>query len=144
MSDLYLLAWLDDTRVAMPAVDIVSIIDIETITPVPRAPPHIVGLTAVRSQPMTVIDTRKVIGLVEPAPVADARAAVFDVAGHRYALLFDGIVDVVDCQGGISDAPAGLSPQWQNITVGCVEADGAPALLIDPRVIAQGETLLSD
>ena len=59
-----------------------SVIEIGTVTPIPRAPAWISGITALRSQALTVIDCRRAIGLgtgsggVEADWPTDHRAAV--------------------------------------------------------------------
>lgn len=60
--DLLVIAQIAGRRCALSALDVKSVIEIGTITPIPRAPVWIAGITALRSQALTVIDCRRALG----------------------------------------------------------------------------------
>ena len=62
---LLVIAQIAGRRCALSANDVKSVIELGTVTPVPRAPDFITGITALRSQSLTVIDCRRALGLAE-------------------------------------------------------------------------------
>lgn len=131
-------------RCALSALDVRSVIEAGTITPIPRSPAWIAGITALRSQALTVIDCRRAIGL--PATSSggewptDHRAAVITEGGHSYALLVDGIEDITTAAGEAGQVPGGFGAEWSRVALGMIETMAGPALLIDlPALLAGPE-----
>jgi purine-binding chemotaxis protein CheW len=124
-------------KVAFPAAEIESVVEIEALTPVPRAAAHVAGLTALRSRVLTVIDC---LASLEPGRNgADRREAVVVVAdGHPYALLVDGVEDVVESSGDVRPVRTALGPGWRRISRGSVEAEGNLLLLLDLAALIAG------
>jgi purine-binding chemotaxis protein CheW len=50
MADLYLIVRLAGRRVAFPAADVEAVVELEGLSPVPCALPHVAGLSALRSR----------------------------------------------------------------------------------------------
>ncbi|WP_066530544.1 chemotaxis protein CheW [Erythrobacter sp. CCH5-A1] len=125
-------------RCALSALDVRSVIETAAITPVPRAPAWIAGITALRSQALTVIDCRRAIGLAEGAWPTDHRAAVVTEGGHSYALLVDGIEDITTAVGEAGQVPGGFGAEWSRVAVGMIETMAGPALLIDLAALIAG------
>ena len=63
MSALYVVFEVDGRLAAFDAADVQSVIEIEDIYPVPQSPAWVAGLTAMRSQSLTVIDCRLALEL---------------------------------------------------------------------------------
>jgi purine-binding chemotaxis protein CheW len=59
MNELLLIVSIAGSRVALPAADVESVVEIDTLIPVPRAPGHLAGLSALRSRVLTVIDCQR-------------------------------------------------------------------------------------
>lgn len=131
MNELLLMCLIAGRRAAIPAVRVLSVIEIESVTPVPRAPEFIVGLTALRSQALTVIDCRISLGFSHSESVVGSRAAVIEHEGHRYALLVDEAFDVAEAQSEPVQLPGGFGEGWRRAAKGMVETEGGPALLVD-------------
>jgi purine-binding chemotaxis protein CheW len=138
MNDLLLVASLGGRRIALHAADIQSVIEIDSLTPVPGAPPHIAGLSALRSRVLTVIDARTALDL--PAvPGADRRqAAVVEVEGHLYALLVDGVDDVVEALSDCMPLRVRLDYGWERAARGTIETESGPLLVLDVGGIVTG------
>jgi len=138
MNGLLLIVRLGGERVAIRAELVESVAEIEAVTPVPHAAPHVAGLAALRSRVLTVIDCQALLG---PAPQAQPgpREAIIVVAeGHGYALLVDGVDDVVVPEGEIVPVGAKLSPEWASIAQGMVEAEKDLLLVVDPLALIAG------
>lgn len=122
---------------ALDSATIRSVVELEAITPISRAPRHIVGLSALRSRAMTVVDCRRALDL----PADDARgplAAVVELDGFLYALQVDGVEDVVPFDGEPADIRAHLQPGWARASLGMVETISGPVLLLDPARLIEG------
>ena len=136
MADLLLILRIAGERVAFPASQVESVIELEEITPVPRTPHHVAGLTALRSRVLTVIDCRASLGLDRFDEGAEA--VVVTSGGHPYALRVDGVEDVIEASGAPSPIVVPLSGGWGRIARATVEIDGDLLLLVDPHALVAG------
>ena len=90
MKELLLVVTIAGERVALPAAAVESVVELDTLTPVPRAAPHVAGLSALRSRVLTVIDCMRSLELGDTDCSDGIReAAVVEVDGHHYALIVD-------------------------------------------------------
>jgi len=117
---------------ALSAQEVQTVIELEAITAVPRAPGFVIGLTALRSQTLTVLDTRMVVGHSPADFSTDTRAVVIEVGGHSYALRVDQIRDVGLMQSDIQSVATGFGEPWADFARGMVETGSGLALLLDP------------
>jgi len=140
MDGLLVMAQIAGRRCAFHAHDVQSVIEIGVVTPVPRAPGYIAGITAMRSQTLTVIDCRRALGF-DPAHWAlDHRAIVVALAGSAYALRIDMIEDVTTGMGDPGTIPGGFGAEWSRVATGLIETRIGPALLLDlPALIRRSD-----
>jgi purine-binding chemotaxis protein CheW len=141
MGRLLVIAQIAGRRCALSALDVKSVIELGTITPIPRTPDYIAGITALRSQALTVIDCRLAIGLGAEDWPTDHRAAVVSEGGHAYALMVDGIEDITTAIGDAGQVPGGFGPEWSRVATGMIETQIGPALLIDLAALLAGPDL---
>ena len=142
MRELIVMLDIAGRRVAIPAAEVQSVIELEDIYPVPRAPDYVTGLTAMRSQSLTVIDCRKALGQETKAEHGE-RSPVIDVDGHLYALLVDGVDDVVETQSDITPVAGGFGKEWEHVARGMVETDRGPTLVIDIHKLIGGPSAIA-
>ena len=138
MNELLLMCVIAGRRAAIPALDVQSVIEVETITPIPGTPDFILGLTALRSQALTVIDCALAIGLDQPCVSKDRRAAVVESGGHLYALLVDEAHDVGEARSAPMEVPGGFGEGWQRAARGMVETEAGPSLLVNVSLLVSG------
>jgi purine-binding chemotaxis protein CheW len=131
MSGMLLQCVIAGKKVAIPAEDIQSVIELGPVTPVPRAPAHILGLTALRSQALTVVDCAKALGLAAPECSQESRAVVIKADEHLYALVVEEANSVAKISGDIAPLAGGFGEEWERIAKGIVETGEGPHLLID-------------
>lgn len=142
MADLLLIVTLAGRRIALPAQEIEAVVELEGLTPVPGAPAHVAGLSALRSRVLTVIDSRASLGFdAAEAPTA-GEAIVVPSGGHTYALLVEQIEDVVEAGGEIAAVQAPPGDGWERVATGMIEAEGDLLLLADPHLIIAGPLML--
>jgi purine-binding chemotaxis protein CheW len=124
-------------RAAVASEIIRSVVELESITPVPRAPEHISGLAALRSRAMTVVDCRRSLELPE-AEAGALLAVVVEIDEFLYALLVDEVEEVVPFDSEPSEIRADLLPGWARAALGMVETTAGPALVLDPAELIEG------
>ena len=115
-----------------------SVVELEAITPVPRAPEHIAGLAALRSRAMTVVDCRRSLELPPLEYATKSLAVVVEVDEFLYALVVDEVEEVVPLDGDPTEVRADLLPGWARAALGMIETSVGPALLLDSAMLIQG------
>jgi purine-binding chemotaxis protein CheW len=141
MSNLLLIVTIAGERVAISATSVDSVVQVEDLVPVPRAPAHLAGLAALRSRVLTAIDCRAALGLgeTEIRPLHDA--IVVEEDGHPYALLVDGVEDVIEHDGELQPLRGARSEGWARAATGMLELDGRLALCLKPAALIAGPFL---
>ena len=141
MSELLLIVTIDGERVALPAAAVESVVELDTLIPVPRAAAHVAGLAALRSRVLTVIDCMRSLELGDTDCSDGIReAAVIELDGHHYALIVDLVEDVVEALSDPLPVRAAMGSGWERASQGMVETESGPLLLIDvAALIAGGE-----
>lgn len=139
MSELLLIVTIAGERVALPAAAVESVVELDTLIPVPRAAPHVAGLSALRSRVLTVIDCMRSLELgVTDCSDGIREAAVVELDGHHYALIVDLVEDVVEALSEPSPVRAAMGPGWERVSQGMVETEEGPRLLIDIAALVAG------
>ena len=139
MTDLLLIVSIAGQKVALRTGEVQSVIEIDALIPVPCAPAHVAGLTALRSRVLTVIDPQVALGLGScPNRNPGAEAVVVVHAGHVYALLLDRVHDVTEPRSDPAPMHTRLQGNWAAMSHGMIETDHGPLLLVDAAAIIAG------
>ena len=139
MTQLLLIVSIGGSRVAFPSAAVESVVELDTLIPVPRAAPHVAGLSALRSRVLTVIDTVRSLDLGESDCSDGIReAAVVELDGHHYALIVDSVEDVVEAASEPSPVRAAMGEGWERVSLGMVETEEGPLLLVDVAALIAG------
>jgi purine-binding chemotaxis protein CheW len=133
MVELLLIVTIAGERVALPAAAVESVVELDTLIPVPRAAPHVAGLSALRSRVLTVIDCMRSLelGSTDRSEEGIREAVVVELDGHHYALIVDLVEDVTEAVGEPAAVRAAMGPGWERVSKGMVETEEGPLLLID-------------
>jgi purine-binding chemotaxis protein CheW len=124
-------------RAAVASDIIRSVVELDGITPVPRAPDHIAGLAALRSRAMTVVDCRRALDLPQ-SEEPGTLAVVVELDEFLYALVVDAVEEVVAFDMEPSEIRADLLTGWARAALGMVETSAGPALVLDPARLIEG------
>lgn len=144
MNELVLLLTIGGRRAALRTHAVHSVVELDGLTPIPQAPAFVLGLSALRSQTLTVVDAAAALGIATASIAVDgARAAIVDHAGHRYALVVDDIDDVAELVAGPIAVPGEAGPGWERASEGLVETDRGPALLLSLDLLLGGPAALA-
>ena len=139
MAELLLVVTIGGERVALPAAAVESVVELDALIPVPRAPAHVAGLSALRSRVLTVIDCMRSLEL-GATDCSDGiyEAAVVELDGHHYALIVDLVEDVVEAMSEPVTLRAAMGEGWERVSKGMVETEPGPLLLVDIGAIVSG------
>ena len=139
MNELLLVVTIAGERVALQSAAVESVVELDTLIPVPRAAPHVAGLSALRSRVLTVIDCRRSLDLgVTDCSDGIREAAVVELDGHHYALIVDQVEDVLEAQSAPAPLRAAMGAGWERASLGMVETETGPLLLVDVAAILAG------
>ncbi len=139
MNELLLVVMIAGERVALPAAAVESVVELESLIPVPRAAPHVAGLSALRSRVLTVIDCMRSLELgVTDCSDGIREAAVVELDSHHYALIVDLVEDVVEAQSDAAPMRGAMGPGWERVSLGMVETEIGPLLLVDVAALIAG------
>jgi purine-binding chemotaxis protein CheW len=136
---LLLIVTIAGQRVALPADAVEAVVELDTLIQVPRAQPHVAGLSALRSRVLTVIDCRRSLEMGESDRSDGIReAAVVELDGHHYALIVDVVEDVVEAMSEPNPVRAAMEDGWERASQGMVETEEGPLLLVDVAALIAG------
>ena len=138
MADLLLIASLAGRRIAFPASEVEAVVELEGLTPAPRAAAHVAGLSGLRSRVLTVIDGLASLEFESKGEIRLAEAIVIPSGGHTYALLVDDVEDVVEATAPPVPVNAPLGAGWDRVAIGMVETEEGPLLLVDVAALIAG------
>jgi len=138
MTDLLLVVTLTGERVAIPAGEVEAVVEVEGLTPIPRAAPHVAGLAALRSRVLTAIDGLASLGLGKTPDRSAHNAIVVEAENCPYALLVDSVEDVVDFSGDVRAVRTALDGGWGRVAKGVVEVGEELLLLVDTAALLAG------
>lgn len=108
------------------------------VTPVPLAPPEIVGLLNLRGRVVTALCLRRRLGM--PAAVRDEAAGPNDrgmaigleQGGETFALIVDGVGEVLKLGMDTREsAPINLDARWRDLTVCVHRLEGRLLVILD-------------
>jgi len=138
-NDLLLIVSVAGERVALPAAAVESVVELDTLIPVPRAAPHVAGLSALRSRVLTVIDCMQSLEMgVTDCSDGIREAAVVEFDGHHYALIVDLVEDVVEALSDPQPVRASMGGGWERVAKGMVDTENGPLLLVDVAALITG------
>ena len=141
MNELLLVVTIADERVAIPAAAVEAVVELDTLIAVPRAAPHVAGLSALRSRVLTVIDCTRSLELgTSDCSEGIREAAVVEFDGHHYALIVDLVEDVIEALSEPSPVRAAMEPGWERVSTGMVDSESGPLLLVDVAALIAGTT----
>ena len=138
MDNLYLLATLAGTRIAVEGHEVEAVVRLNDISPVPGMGAHVAGLSALRSRVLTVIDVAALI-TGEPTPSERRGLAIIaNISGHSYGLMVDSVSDICNVSQGRLPLRGQLASDWAPYGLGVVEHDGHPWLLVSLPAFIDG------
>ena len=138
MADLLLIVRLAGRRIALPAAEVEGVVELDGITPAPRAAIHVAGLSALRSRVLTVIDGLASLEFGRATTGGIIAAIVVPSGGHPYALIVEAVEDVIEAARPPLPIRTPVGAGWDRVAIGMVEAGDDLLLLVDPHRLIAG------
>ncbi len=116
-----------------------EILKAPSITEVPRAPTHVLGVIMVRGEVIAVVDPRARLGLPRAPPGAKARVIVCEGGGGPVGLLVDGVSEVVRLPSSAVEARPSIGNAADELVQGVGRVGNRLLLLLDLGVLLRSE-----
>ncbi len=139
----YLVIRLDGQLFGMRVETIEDILSPQKISPIPLAPPEVVGSLNLRGRVVTVIDLRVKLGMeYNRNDNVPHRSVVVDSKGHLYSFIVDEVSEVMDIDSSkIAHNPENLSEEWQSASSGVFSLDNELMVILDvTKLLADDES----
>jgi purine-binding chemotaxis protein CheW len=145
MLDLVVCA-LAGARYGMAMAHVLEVIPLRELTPVPGAPPFVVGVMHHRGNLLPILDLSRLLALAGQDVTQGSRVVAVEVDGMTFGMLVEAVEATL--QIAVSEVvplPATLTdertPWLQGVTTGMVTVLDMVALAHDPRVVVNEEVL---
>jgi purine-binding chemotaxis protein CheW len=138
MQDLYLIAEIAGSKVAIASARIESVVQIGDIIPVPKSHPSVAGLVALRSRVLTLIDCQYAITGKSQFGQKGALAVISEIDGHFYGLMLDSVADVIAIGPNDFVDDIKLSGDWDGFALRVARVGPDLVMIIDPAVLIGG------
>ena len=140
----YLTVIIDDQEFGVPALVVHDIMEPQQISPIPLAPPEVLGALNLRGHIVTAIDMRTRLGL-PPREKGAGMSVVVKVDDVSYSLIVDGVGEVMGLSvADIEAAPSNMAPHWSNLTGGVYRQDGKLILMLDVAQVLDFRSAIED
>jgi purine-binding chemotaxis protein CheW len=145
---LYLTFMLGDEVFALDVSQVREVLDLTTITRVPRAPEFMRGVINVRGSVVPVVDMRVKFGLPQTDDTSDTRIVVMELVldGEMATLgaLADSVHEVVEIEPGQIEPPPKIGMRWKTEFIrGIGKHNGEFVIILDvDRVFSVDELAL--
>lgn len=130
MKNLYLVARVAGTDIAIKTHEVESVVSVGEIIPVPAAPKRVAGLFALRSRVVTLIDAGWIATGQRNENGAGTTAIVSSIGGHIYGFLAEKVEDVLSIDPGLIIPPGGLSGGWSDVATGVATLEQRALLVV--------------
>ncbi|MDF2116775.1 chemotaxis protein CheW [Roseiarcaceae bacterium H3SJ34-1] len=142
LSDLVFTITVAGETFGLPIDCVRTVFRVGAVTPVPRAPPHIVGLINLRGKAVNAICLRRRLDLPGSQSEKNPFAVCIECAGEDFALIVDAVHDVVQFSemqripvpSHVSDARARVTALLYNDAGGIVPLLDIERLVMEPPV----------
>jgi purine-binding chemotaxis protein CheW len=142
MSDLFLIADISGSLVAIDSSRVESVVRIGEVLKVANCSPLVSGLFALRSRVLTLIDSQYLITGHSKTYDVGSLAVVVEINGHTYGLLVDRIEDAVMLGNLEYLENVSVDTNWQKISSGVVLHNDRMLMVINlEQLIAEPEQL---
>ncbi len=133
---------LANERYALETRHVLEIVRLTRFTPVPPAPDFVLGVTNLRGEVLTILDTRRVFGLTVAGITDLSRLLVIGDAAPDFALIADSVTSVDELPAAAFGPPPAMLPGERRRYVRAVGPDAL--VLIDGDALRGDVSLYVD
>jgi len=125
---------------ALDASLVEEVVRMRHTTPVPHAPPYLLGVMNLRGKIVSVIDLGRKLELGAADPGEDSRVYIVRDRSELVGLLVDRAADVIELDAaGLEPPPANVPGVEGRFLRGIGRAGGRLAAVLDPAAVLSGE-----
>jgi purine-binding chemotaxis protein CheW len=136
-----LLCELGEMRFAVPLARLHGVEPYARVTPLPRLPGWVIGVTNVRGAVVGVVDLARFLNLGETR-LGHGRLLLCSAGPYQIALAVTTAQSLVDCPQSALRQPPNVNGRLARYVAGLVSDDDTPVLLLDvERLLASGELI---
>ena len=137
LSIKYLTFVIDKNSFAVPIADVVSILQMQEIVPVPEFPPYAKGVINIRNEIFPVVDVRIRLCKPEKEYTGTTRIIMVNINSQQVGLIVDAVSEVTDIPyDKISAPPQGFSKDDVNsYLIGVANHNEQVILIIDSQKV---------
>lgn len=125
---------IDNEIFAFEVDQVREILDMQTISRVPNAPPFMAGMIDVRGQGVPVIDLRRKLGLPATATTQNTRIVVLEVltdSGQTtMGMIADRVIEVTALSEHDMEAPPNVGVRWRSDYIRAISRSGGAFVII--------------
>jgi len=142
LSELYVLFRVGAGDYVLPASTVLEMESFTAATPIPGAPPHLIGLVQIRGKVIAVVDLRARFGMPDREPALENRVVVIEHGGRRVGLLVDSAREVAQLAAdAFRPPPEVVAEQARGFVKAVAEVNSRLVMLLDPdHVLIQEDT----
>tara|TARA_Y100001934_G_scaffold280300_1_gene386625 strand:+ start:4557 stop:5084 length:528 start_codon:yes stop_codon:yes gene_type:complete len=129
----FLTMYISGQLFGIPVMQVQDVLDNQTVTHIPLAPPEIAGSLNLRGRIVTAIDVRvRLNDTVDQEDVDSSMSVVVENGDDLYSLVVDNVGDVLALsQDEYEKNPPNLSPVWKEISGGIYRLDKDLLVVLD-------------
>jgi purine-binding chemotaxis protein CheW len=105
-----------DQEYALPIANVVQVVRIVAITPMPEAPDIVEGVINIRGKVIPVIDTRRRFSLPARPYDLNTQLLIAQSDGYMMALIVDVVSEVLTMPASGIEPPSEIGPQMENLS----------------------------
>jgi purine-binding chemotaxis protein CheW len=143
MSNLYLIAVIAGTEIAIRSDCIESVVTIGEVIETPQCDPLVAGLMALRSRVLTLIDCQYAVTGTSRSIGPRSHAIIVEVGGHNYALSVDSVRDVVSVESELVKPVTRLDSRWNAVSKEVAEVDDRVLMIVSPELLLSSRVAMA-
>lgn len=131
--------YLGEAWYAFDAASVQEVIRLGRVTPVPHAPPEVLGVLNLRGKIVTLLDTGILLGAGPTRPNSESRVVLLDSGGESVGLLVDRVGEVIEAVTDDLEAlPLSVAPAQKRLLDGVLRAGGRVLSLLRTTELLAG------
>jgi purine-binding chemotaxis protein CheW len=127
--DHFVVFRIDQINYALPLENVTRALRMVAITPVPDAPPDVMGMINVAGRTVPVINLRRLLGHIERAADINDRLLIFETPGQTAALMVDDVLSLLELLPDQLEQPDRILAQSRLIRASIQQPEGAVLML---------------
>lgn len=117
---------------------------IQSLTPLPNCPNHIVGIMNLRGEILTALDLRDILGLLSRPFTASSKVVIAEAAGLRAGIVVDDILDILSYRtADLASLPTVGKLTMNDSALGILPYLGKSLMVLDLDILFANQMLTS-